>query len=49
MLGGIWGFGACGHSEHFVLRKTRAMRARQISNRHWVFVALSLCVFPSFL
>ena len=43
------GFGACGHSEHFVLRKTRAMRARQISNRHWVFVALSLCVFPSFL
>ena len=28
-------FGACGHSEHSALRKTKLTMARQISNRHW--------------
>ena len=42
-------FGACGHSEHPALWETRATMARQISNRHWAFIALAPCVFPAFL
>ena len=42
-------FGACGHSEHSALRKTKLATARQISNGHWAFIAPALCVFPAFL
>ena len=37
------GRGACGHSGRFGLRETRLGVARQISNRHWVFIAFGPC------